>query len=100
VQVDQGGLHDAEPGAADAAQQQRGAGRPDPRPLEPAQFIPTAHHRCRCWTRVKQIDGELRIVWQTNQDEMVCKQPIVTPWGTVAGCRELHGTILSTGVKV
>jgi hypothetical protein len=68
--------------------------------LEPAQFIPAAHHRCRCWTRVKQIDGELRIVWQTNQDEMVCKQPIVTPWGTVAGCRELHGTILSTGVKV
>lgn len=57
-----------------------------------------AHPRCRCWQRPEILpDKTWVIVWQTAVDERVCQVPIETPWGTVAGCGDLHGRIVSEG---
>jgi hypothetical protein len=62
------------------------------------RFGPPAHPRCRCWTRVIRLpDNTWIVVWSTNRDELVCKTPIQTPWGEVAGCRTLHNVVLSAG---
>jgi HK97 family phage portal protein len=61
-------------------------------------FMPKAHNRCRCYIQPGLLpDGEKVVVWYTAKDELVCKQEIETPWGTVEGCRELHRTIISEG---
>jgi len=63
-----------------------------------AVFKPTAHPNCRCWdAAVLLSDNTWVIVWRTNRDELVCRQPIDTPWATVAGCRELENMVISDG---
>jgi len=55
-----------------------------------------AHPRCRCATRpVLLPNGEWVVVWYTVRDDRVCKRPLSTPWGGAAGCRDLHGMIVS-----
>lgn len=64
----------------------------------PAAFKPAAHPGCRCYLQPFTLkDGTKVMVWYTVRDEMVCKKPIVTPWGTVAGCGGLHGICVSEG---
>ncbi len=54
-----------------------------------------AHPRCRCYTRPIYVPGTgWLIVWNTVRDEIVCTQPLDMPWGTVEGCRGMHGTIV------
>lgn len=67
--------------------------------LPRAVFLPPGHPRCRCWTNARRLPhtGEWVILWQTNRDEIVCTTPIQTPWGRVAGCRQLHNTVISEG---
>jgi hypothetical protein len=61
-------------------------------------FKGPAHPGCRCFDSSWMLStGEWVVLWQTNQDEIVCTQPIQTPWGTVAGCRELQGRVISEG---
>ncbi len=63
-----------------------------------AVFKPTAHPNCRCWDgAVLLADNTWVVVWRTNKDELVCKQPIETPWGVVGGCRGLNGRVISGG---
>lgn len=69
----------------------REAGIPEP------VFRPAAHPRCRCWTSVQRVQGQFVVVWQTNRDELVCVEPIQTPWGVVEGCKELHTMVISEG---
>jgi hypothetical protein len=69
----------------------REAGIPEP------VFKPAAHPRCRCWTSVQRVQGKFVVVWQTNRDELVCEEPIQTPWGVVEGCKELHTMVISEG---
>lgn len=55
-----------------------------------------AHARCRCATRpVLLPNGEWVVVWYTVRDDRVCKRPLSTPWGSVNGCRDLHGVVVS-----
>jgi hypothetical protein len=64
----------------------------------PAVFHPSAHVRCRCMIKpVRLPDGSKVIIWETARDELVCKQPIKTPWAEVEGCRALHRVIVSAG---
>jgi hypothetical protein len=37
------------------------------------------------------------VVWQTDKDDSVCTQQIDTPWGTVDGCQDLDGVVVSEG---
>lgn len=60
-------------------------------------FLPPGHPRCRCWTAVMRKGDILVVVWKTNRDEVVCRDPVDTPWGKVEGCRKLHNVILSEG---
>ena len=61
-------------------------------------YQPAAHPRCRCWTTTALLpSNEWVIVWQTNNDELVCTQPLDTPWAMVGGCKELHGRVVSEG---
>lgn len=61
-------------------------------------FPPSAHPRCRCRIQPKQLpDGTTGVIWMTVEDELVCDQPIDTPWGTVDGCADLDNTIVSEG---
>ena len=60
-------------------------------------FIPPAHVNCRDWLSIKRVGNQMVAVWQTNKDDLVCTQDIDTPWGTVAGCEELDGMIVSEG---
>ena len=54
-----------------------------------------AHPRCRCYTRPVYVPGTgWLIVWNTVRDELVCTQPLEMPWGTVEGCRGMHGMIV------
>lgn len=55
-----------------------------------------AHPNCRCNTRPHLLgDGTWVIVWETARDELVCQQPVETPWGTVDGCGALQGMVVS-----
>jgi hypothetical protein len=66
--------------------------------IPPMVFRPSAHPRCRCWPSVKRLkDGTWVVIWQTNRDEVVCKRPIETPWGTVEGCGALQNVVISEG---
>ena len=58
-----------------------------------------AHPNCRCTTAAKRIRSANQwvIVWETNNDELVCDQDLDTPWGTVAGCQALQDVIVSYG---
>jgi len=60
-------------------------------------FGPPAHVECRCFTSPQRYRGGWVIIWETDRDEIVCRQPIDAPWGTVNGCRELQNTIISEG---
>lgn len=63
-----------------------------------AIFKPTAHPNCRCWDMAVLLPNSTWIVvWKTNRDELVCRQPIETPWGVMAGCRELENMVISAG---
>lgn len=63
-----------------------------------ALLLPPAHPRCRCWTTARRLkNGEWVVLWMTNRDEVVCTTPVRAPWGTAAGCRDLHGRVLSDG---
>jgi len=63
-----------------------------------AAYTPAAHPGCRCYLQPwRTPDGQTVMVWYTAHDERVCTQPLDTPWGTVAGCRDLHMTIVSQG---
>lgn len=65
---------------------------------QPAVFLPPGHPRCRCFTRIERVgNGDLVVVWASNEDEMSCTRSIETPWGRVAGCRALNGVCLSEG---
>lgn len=62
------------------------------------RFGPPLHPRGRCWPRIEQLsNGDLVVVWTTNRDDLVCKEPFPTPWGTVQGCRDMHNRIISAG---
>ncbi len=37
------------------------------------------------------------VIWRTNRDELVCKQPLDTPWGVVGGCLGLEDIVISPG---
>jgi hypothetical protein len=37
------------------------------------------------------------IVWQSNKQDNTCTQELEMPWGTVAGCEELDGMVVSEG---
>jgi len=51
---------------------------------------------CRCWLQPhKMPDGTWVMVWYTARDDLVCTQPLDTPWGTKKGCREMHKMIVS-----
>jgi hypothetical protein len=63
--------------------------------LPVADYAPPGHPHCRCDTAVKRVGDQWVIVWLTHRDELVCTRPIQTPWGEVAGCRGLHGIIIS-----
>lgn len=66
--------------------------------VQPAAFRPAAHPGCRCYLQPYRLpDGARVMVWYTAHDERVCTRPVETPWGTVAGCRALHGVIVSRG---
>ena len=61
-------------------------------------YKPPAHPRCRCWARPDRLpDGTWVVVWQTAADERVCAVPLDVPWGSAAGCGDLHGRIISQG---
>jgi hypothetical protein len=60
-------------------------------------YNPPGHPGCRCWTAAVRRDGQNLVVWKTNRDEVVCRQKLSTPWGTVEGCRALHNTVISAG---
>ena len=62
-------------------------------------YVPPAHPGCRCWTAAVRSGGETLIVWKTNRDDVVCRQPLVTPWGTMDGCRSLHNMVISAGSR-
>lgn len=64
-----------------------------------AAYKPPAHPNCYCTLSVRRLrsTNEWVQVWYTNVDEKVCRQPLETPWGTVSGCRALHGVIVSEG---
>lgn len=63
-----------------------------------AIYLPSAHPGCRCRVQpVKLPDGSMGVRWMTVEDERVCTQPLQTPWGTVAGCRDLDNTVVSQG---
>lgn len=64
----------------------------------PAVYKPAAHVKCRCYLQPwKMPDGSRVLVWYTARDERVCSEPLTTPWGGVAGCRDLHRSIVSEG---
>ncbi len=66
--------------------------------LPPVAYSPPAHPGCYCSTAAEMLDsGEWVIVWRTNMDERVCTRALDTPWGTVAGCRDLEGVVVSAG---
>jgi len=66
--------------------------------IPPMVFRPSAHPRCRCWPSIRRLkDGTWVVIWQTNRDEVVCKRPIETPWGTVEGCGALQNVVISEG---
>jgi hypothetical protein len=66
--------------------------------LPATAYNPPAHPGCRCWPSPAMLaNGDWVVTWQTNRDEVVCKQPLMTPWGEVAGCRGLHGHVISEG---
>ena len=58
---------------------------------------PAPHPNCRCDVGMVRHEGKLVVVWFTNKDDLVCRQEIETPWGTVMGCRALQGVCISTG---
>ena len=60
-------------------------------------FAPPAHVNCRDWLSIKRVGNQMVAVWQTNKDDAVCTQDLDTPWGTVAGCEELDGMVVSDG---
>lgn len=63
-----------------------------------AVYKPTAHVNCRCWdAAILLADNTWVVVWRTNRDELVCKQPLDTPWGVVGGCRGLENIVISPG---
>jgi HK97 family phage portal protein len=64
----------------------------------PAVYKPAAHVNCRCYIQPYTMpDGERVLVWYTARDERVCKQELVTPWGSVSGCAGLHRHVISEG---
>jgi hypothetical protein len=66
--------------------------------VQRAAYQPAAHVNCRCYLQpFRMPDGTFVMVWYTAHDERVCVQPLETPWGEVAGCRNLHDTIVSHG---
>ena len=58
-----------------------------------------SHPNCRCGTAAKRLRASNAwvIVWETNNDEKVCDQPLDTPWGSVEGCEALQDVIVSYG---
>lgn len=62
-------------------------------------FKPPAHINCRCDTAVRRLrrKNEWVVVWLTERDGLVCQRTVQTPWGPVAGCKALHGLIISQG---
>jgi hypothetical protein len=58
-----------------------------------------SHPNCRCHDSPVQLDnGDWVVVWQTNRDEVVCRQPFPVPWGgEVAGCRGMQDRVISEG---
>lgn len=67
----------------------------------PAVYRPAAHIKCRCYLQPKKLqDGSRVMVWYTARDERVCTQNLTTPWGTVEGCKGLHGMCISEGTHL
>jgi hypothetical protein len=64
-----------------------------------AIYKPPAHPNCYCRLVVARLTSSNEWVqrWETNNDEKVCRQPLNTPWGTMQGCRAMHGRIVSSG---
>jgi hypothetical protein len=59
--------------------------------------VEDTHPNCYCWLSVKRLGNENVIVWQSNKDDRTCTQLFDMPWGTVEGCQELDGLIVSEG---
>lgn len=61
-------------------------------------FMPPGHVNCRCDEGPRRLkNGDWVVLWYTERDDLVCRRPIRTPWGEVAGCRALHGVVISEG---
>lgn len=66
--------------------------------IPPMAYQPKAHVRCRCWPgAVLLSNGDFVVTWRTNRDELVCRQPLETPWGGAVGCRDLNNRVISEG---
>lgn len=63
-----------------------------------AVYRPASHPNCRCYLQPYKLPNGQRVqVWYTAVDELVCTQPLTTPWGEVEGCQDLHMVIVSEG---
>lgn len=61
-------------------------------------YGPPAHLGCRCWTAADMLPNfDWVVLWRTNNDHLVCTQSIDTPFGAVAGCRDLEDRVVSEG---
>ncbi len=59
------------------------------------RFGPPGHPNCRCDLGFVYRHGLWLIQWLTNNDDLVCDNPLETPWGEVDGCQALHGICIS-----
>ena len=64
------------------------------------QLRPPLHDDCRCWTvrgHLFETDTPI-VIWLTCNDDLRCEDPYPAPWGgTVNGCKDLHGRVISEG---
>lgn len=63
-----------------------------------ALFTPPACDSCRCYVQPWTMpDGSRVIVWYTAKDDHRCNTKLMTPWGIVNGCVDLHLSVVSEG---
>ena len=67
----------------------------------PPLLLPPLCDGCRCFLQPwKMPDNQRVIVWLTCNDDWRCMTPFALPWGTVNGCKGLHGLIISSGAHM
>ena len=60
-------------------------------------FGPPLHPRCRCNAEFARHKGQWVVVWYTKNDSLRCQRKTAVPWGSVNGCKDMHGRIISAG---